>query len=238
MIPSPRRPRIRRSTILIVVAVAALAFPLGVLANHQFTDVPTGASYHDEVEDLVGAGITAGCGGTNYCPTNAVTRGSMAQFLVRGLGSVAQSSSELVDSIIDTDMITDVATVTLDVPGVSGTQYVRVQGSVVVFGSSASCPCNFGMAVAETAEAFGPNRQFEQITITGDAQRTFATSWVFAATPGTHTYFFNISTDSTSAFSVDFVNLTATTVPFNSAEAAVLGDLEPAAPDGADPNKP
>ena len=158
MIPSTRRPRIRRSTILIVVAVAALAFPLGVLANHQFTDVPTGASYHDEVEELVDAGITAGCGGTNYCPTSAVTRGSMAQFLVRGLGSVAQSGAELVGSIVDTDEIADVASVTLDVPGVSGTQYVQVQGSVVVYGASASCPCNFGMAVAATAASFGPNR--------------------------------------------------------------------------------
>lgn len=83
MIPRPRVPHVRRSTVVLVLAVAALAFPLGALANHQFTDVPTDASYHDDVEALVAAGVTSGCGGGKYCPGNAVTRGQMAQFLNR-----------------------------------------------------------------------------------------------------------------------------------------------------------
>ena len=87
MIPRSRAPRVRRSTIALILTVAALAFPLGVLANHQFSDVPTAASYHDDVEALVNAGITTGCGGGNYCPSQAVTRGQMAQFLNR-LGSL------------------------------------------------------------------------------------------------------------------------------------------------------
>lgn len=87
MVPRSRAPRVRRSTIALILTVAALAFPLGVLANHQFNDVPTGASYHDDVEALVNAGITTGCGGSNYCPSQAVTRGQMAQFLNR-LGSL------------------------------------------------------------------------------------------------------------------------------------------------------
>ncbi len=238
MVSRSSLPRVRRSTFLIVVAVAALAFPLGVLANHQFNDVPTGASYHDEVEDLVGAGITAGCGGSDYCPTSAVTRGSMAQFLVRGLSSIGHSNVELAETIVLADNITDVASVTIDVPSVSGTQFVHVEGSVSVFGTSAGCPCNFGYAVAETVEAFGPNRQFDQITINGNAQRTFATSWVFAASPGSHTYYFNISTDTSTALNVDFVSLSATTVPFDAGGPTVLGAPEPATLDGADPNRP
>src|SRR5262245_46198089 len=87
MIPRPRAPHVRRSTLFLVLVVAALAFPLGVLANHQFGDVPTAASYHDDVEALVDNGITTGCGGGNYCPNAAVTRGNMAQFLNR-LGSL------------------------------------------------------------------------------------------------------------------------------------------------------
>ncbi len=87
MIRLPRVSRARRSTIVLVFAVAALAFPLGVWANHQFDDVPTGASYHDDVEALVGAGVTSGCGGGNYCPSSNVTRAQMAQFLNR-LGSL------------------------------------------------------------------------------------------------------------------------------------------------------
>jgi hypothetical protein len=33
------------------------------------------------VKELVLRGITAGCGGGNYCPALAVTRGQMAVFL-------------------------------------------------------------------------------------------------------------------------------------------------------------
>jgi hypothetical protein len=80
-----------------VVAIAALAFPLGVLANHQFSDVPTGASYHDDVEALVAAGVTTGCGGGEYCPTDAVTRGQMAQFLNR-LGNLDGNTAPSVDA--------------------------------------------------------------------------------------------------------------------------------------------
>ena len=97
MIPSPRLPRLRRSTLVLTVAIAALAFPLGVLANHQFSDVPTGASYHDDVEALVNAGVTTGCGGGEYCPTDSVTRGQMAQFLNR-LGNLDGNSAPSVDA--------------------------------------------------------------------------------------------------------------------------------------------
>lgn len=97
MISRPRVPRVRRSTLFIVLAVAALAFPLGVLANHNFADVPTSASYHDDVEALVNAGVTTGCGGGNYCPNSPVTRGSMAQFLNR-LGSLDGSADPSVNA--------------------------------------------------------------------------------------------------------------------------------------------
>lgn len=97
MIPRPRFPRVNRSTLILVLGVAALAFPLGVLANHQFPDVPAAASYHDDVEALVEAGITTGCGGGNYCPAAAVTRGSMAQFLNR-LGSLDGTTTPSVNA--------------------------------------------------------------------------------------------------------------------------------------------
>lgn len=97
MIPRPRTPHVRRSTLVLILAVAALAFPLGALANHQFSDVATGASYHDDVEALVDAGITSGCGDGKYCPGNAVTRGQMAQFLNR-LGSLDGASTPSVNA--------------------------------------------------------------------------------------------------------------------------------------------
>ena len=51
-----------------------------------FTDVPVGHPQRQFIEALVGAGITGGCGGSNYCPDSPVTRGQMAVFLAAALG--------------------------------------------------------------------------------------------------------------------------------------------------------
>lgn len=51
-----------------------------------FADVPTTSPQFKFVEALVAAGITAGCGSGNYCPTQPVTRGQMAVFLASALG--------------------------------------------------------------------------------------------------------------------------------------------------------
>jgi hypothetical protein len=51
-----------------------------------FGDVPTGHLFFKYVEALAASGITAGCGGGNYCPDAPVTRGQMAVFLSKALG--------------------------------------------------------------------------------------------------------------------------------------------------------
>jgi hypothetical protein len=48
-----------------------------------FTDVPCPSPFADWVEQLATEGVTAGCGGGNYCPSAASTRGQMAAFLTR-----------------------------------------------------------------------------------------------------------------------------------------------------------
>jgi S-layer family protein len=55
-------------------------------ATATFTDVPVGHPLHRFVEALYASGITAGCGGGNYCPDAPVTRGQMAVFLAGALG--------------------------------------------------------------------------------------------------------------------------------------------------------
>jgi hypothetical protein len=47
----------------------------------SFTDVPCSSPFAPWVQELVARGITAGCGGGLYCPTDPVTRGQMAVFL-------------------------------------------------------------------------------------------------------------------------------------------------------------
>jgi len=51
-----------------------------------FGDVSTAHPQHRFIEALVAAGITAGCGGGNYCPDTPITRGQMAVFLSTALG--------------------------------------------------------------------------------------------------------------------------------------------------------
>ena len=51
-----------------------------------FNDVPTDHPFFQFVEALAASGITAGCGGGNFCPDNPLTRGQMAVFLSIALG--------------------------------------------------------------------------------------------------------------------------------------------------------
>jgi uncharacterized repeat protein (TIGR03803 family) len=48
-----------------------------------FGDVTCPSLFADWIERLAAEGITGGCGGGNYCPTNSNTRGQMAVFLVK-----------------------------------------------------------------------------------------------------------------------------------------------------------
>jgi len=54
--------------------------------SQTFLDVPTDYWAFSFVETLAANGITAGCGGGNYCPDAQVTRDQMAVFLVRTFG--------------------------------------------------------------------------------------------------------------------------------------------------------
>jgi glucose/arabinose dehydrogenase len=51
-----------------------------------FGDVPCPSQYANWIEQLAHEGVTAGCGGGNYCPGSPVQRGQMATFLVRTFG--------------------------------------------------------------------------------------------------------------------------------------------------------
>ena len=51
-----------------------------------FNDVPTSDPGFQYIEALAASGITAGCGGGNYCPDATLTRRQMAVFLSKALG--------------------------------------------------------------------------------------------------------------------------------------------------------
>ena len=60
---------------------ASATLPAGWMAD--FLDVPQGDIFHTQVEKIFRGGITAGCGGGNYCRNGAVRRDQMAVFLLK-----------------------------------------------------------------------------------------------------------------------------------------------------------
>jgi hypothetical protein len=102
------RPRRARVLAIVAITAAVIAFPLGVLANHIFADVPTGHTFHADIEAIYNAGVTTtGCGGGNYCPDDFVTRGQMAAFLNRlgalGPGKVPVANADKLDGFDSAD---------------------------------------------------------------------------------------------------------------------------------------
>ena len=55
-------------------------------ATADFNDVPTTHPFFREIEALYKAGITAGCGGGDFCPEQPLTRAQAAALLARALG--------------------------------------------------------------------------------------------------------------------------------------------------------
>ena len=49
----------------------------------EFADVPPSNIFHADILTIATAGVTAGCGGADYCPTAIVTRAQMAVFLLK-----------------------------------------------------------------------------------------------------------------------------------------------------------
>ena len=68
---------------VVVVDPSTLAATLPAAWFADFADVPQDNIFHGDVEKIFRAGITAGCGGGNYCPSSPVTRAQMAVFLLK-----------------------------------------------------------------------------------------------------------------------------------------------------------
>ena len=66
-----------------VVDPSTLAATLPAAWFADFSDVPQDDIFHGDVEKIFRAGITAGCGGGDYCPASSVTRAQMAVFLLK-----------------------------------------------------------------------------------------------------------------------------------------------------------
>jgi hypothetical protein len=59
--------------------------PPACSAPNTFDDVPASSAFCRWIEELERRGVVSGCGGNNYCPTQAVTRDQMSVFVLRTL---------------------------------------------------------------------------------------------------------------------------------------------------------
>jgi hypothetical protein len=136
-----RRRRVAATALLAI----ALVVPGVALASHQFTDVPTDHTFHQDISKLKGAAITAGCSPTMYCPDATVTRGQMAAFLNRGLGRVVRTN------LLGTaNSATAVSTGSLTITAGNfegGFAYVLVTSSVNAYVTGPTCPCEATIVV-------------------------------------------------------------------------------------------
>jgi hypothetical protein len=72
------------------------ALELPATGTDYFTD-DEGSVHENNINRLRAAGITAGCGGSRFCPDGLVTRAQMATFLVRGFDLPATASDYFTD---------------------------------------------------------------------------------------------------------------------------------------------
>jgi hypothetical protein len=183
------RRRSARMALSVVAMAALLAVPIGVFASHSFTDVPDSNTFHTQIGRVKGAGITAGCTATTYCPDANVTRGQMAAFLARTGGRV--SYDLFGNTVVAADANNSVlSTITLkpgDVTG--GTAYVKIDAGINAFTSSVTgCPCQTGYTiyvngVAQIAEVY---TSIENINIQGVyGYDTVSITKVYAVPTGT-----------------------------------------------------
>ena len=186
------------------IATAALAFPLGVVASHQFTDVPNTNTFHADIDALADAGVTTGCGPGIYCPKDFVTREQMAAFLNRlgalGPGKAPVVNAAKVDGLDSTSfsrlaygIATSTVSITYPGPTTYGTLqltapmagYVVVDSSITVFNQTCSSWCDVYAVVrhVETGDASVEAREFIYGT-----HASLSTTSVFDVEAGVNTF--------------------------------------------------
>ena len=144
----------RRAPRVLLVAALVLSLPAIALANHQFSDVPTSSLFHANIAQLVGSGITAGCGSGKYCPKATVTREQMAAFLSRGLGRTAWGTGAI---RFDESDEFYVAVVDVAAGGASGGfGFITLQTNLLVYTEvDGLCPCTADIFLMDDATNVG-----------------------------------------------------------------------------------
>jgi hypothetical protein len=218
-----------RTAVVAAIVSLLVAFPLGVLASHQFTDVPTSYTFHGDIDHVYDARITSGCTPTTYCPEDFVTRGQMAAFLERTGGRATADSNSFVPTLISTGK--ELGSVTIRAGNVTGgTAFIQLQASGYAFLASIDeTGCNAGCQVSEAiykagsmVSNFGATT-LQNTSATTQEIGTMSISAVVAIPTGVNTTFSLMATRDSGTGSITGVgSLTATYFPFGGTGANTL----------------
>jgi len=83
--PANSTTRDQMSVFVLVAKEGAGYVPPACAPPNLFNDVPETSPFCRFIEELANRGVVSGCGGGNYCPSQAVTRDTMAVFVLRTL---------------------------------------------------------------------------------------------------------------------------------------------------------
>jgi len=83
--PTASTTREQMSAFVLVSKEGAGYTPPACVPPNLFNDVPETSPFCRFIEELSNRGVVSGCGGGNYCPSQAVTRDTMAVFVLRTL---------------------------------------------------------------------------------------------------------------------------------------------------------
>ena len=85
--PAAATTREQMAVFVLVARMGSGYTPPACGATPMFTDVPVSSPFCPWITELANRGVVAGCGGSNYCPTQSVVRDAMAVFVLRTLDS-------------------------------------------------------------------------------------------------------------------------------------------------------
>ncbi len=112
--------------------------------GRSFADVPPGFWSYKWVETMLHNGITAGCAGGNYCPSDSVTRWQMAVFLAKALAGASVPTSGTVPGLGSYNCTAGGSSVFADVAptdtGCKFIHYIAAHGITAGCGGSLYCP--------------------------------------------------------------------------------------------------
>jgi hypothetical protein len=78
--------------VFLLVTLEGSGYSPPACVTPSFSDVPCSSPFAKWVNEVAARGVTSGCGGSNYCPASAVTRGQMAVFLTTAFELPVQRS--------------------------------------------------------------------------------------------------------------------------------------------------